>query len=136
MNFPDTSKFNIVQLLCYEAALRDLQAKYYLNLVFSQFGSPPPKPGLSPEELSRLAAPVSPTSIDKANAAPLTKAQIECMQNVENGLKSARAMGECHKHTGLRDRYIRLLPRQIRARGKDCISVKHIKTVIRMLQCP
>ena len=134
MNFPDTSKFNIVQLLCYEAALRDLQAKYYLNLVFSQFGSMPPKPGLSPEELSRLAAPVSPNSIDKANAAPLERAQIEYMQNVENGLKSARAAGDLHE--ALLRRYIRLLPRQIRARGKDCISVKHIKTVIRMLQCP
>ena len=123
-------KMGIGQLLTYEAALRDLQKQWVMDKIFGAFGKPPPPEPLSQEEIDKIRGVGLPTEIEKLNKTPLTKTQLEHMRQTEIGLRSAQA-GE---HSGLLNRYKKLLPNQIKARGKNCESVRHIRRVINMLE--
>ena len=128
--FQDTSKMSLPQLLCYEAALRDVQYRYYRDRIFGALeAAAGPKPKFAPK---RVTEDEGPCEIDKFNARPLSKKQTDFLDAALNMIRSGARNGD--DQSGLLSRYRRTLPRQIAATSADHPTAVHMRRAIEIME--
>jgi len=132
MRIPDKSAMGLPDLLVYEAALRDLQARYYRDRIFdaltARAGPKPPSTGQTRPELT------GPTTNDRINARLPTPAETAFLDARLAAIRSGVRNGD--DQSGLLSRYRRTLPRQAAATSPDHPVTVHLREAIAIMERP
>jgi len=132
MRIPDKSAMGLPDLLVYEAALRDLQARYWRDRIFDALTArAEPKP---PSTDKNTPTVTGPSTIDKTNARLPTQAETAFLDARLAMIRSGVRNGD--DQSGLLSRYRRTLPRQAAATSEDHPVTVHLREAIAIMERP